>query len=189
MQGSSSSAYLLKPSWDEKAKCFLSHSPAMITFFISGSFRKNTLCLCILFGWETSFADYFISIISSLPCQLLFFRKLWERRISSLFVTGNKQPFHMSLCFRKQSWLYYSPTCWILNVGSLGCKGASSALPRVESMVKCLTKVSENFNPVMYKSRQNSRAGFTVYKELPHPHREPCMTFLFSTGKYRLAIF
>lgn len=40
--------YLLKPSQDEKAKCFLSHSPTMITFFISGSFKKkNILCLHI----------------------------------------------------------------------------------------------------------------------------------------------
>lgn len=136
--------------------------PAMITFLISGSFRKTILCLHILFGWETSFSDYFVSIISSLSHHVLSFQKLWEMRSSSLFITGNKQLFHASLCFRKQSWIHYSPTHWILNVASLGCKRTFSALSRMEPMLKCLMKVSKNFHLIIYKIQPNSRTGFTV---------------------------
>lgn len=120
----------------------------MITFFISGSFKKkNILCLHM---WEKSESDYFISVISSLSCQLHFFHRLWEMSSSSLFVTGNKLLFHVSFSIRKQSWIYYSPTHKWLIVWSLGCNGAFSALSRMISMVKPLWNLCEDLNPFIY---------------------------------------
>lgn len=90
-EGSFSFACLLKPSWNEKAKCILSHGTARITFFISGSLRKNILFLCILFGWETrvffwlfNLCNFFPPLSASFfPCPLineLFLLCHWKQR-------------------------------------------------------------------------------------------------------------
>lgn len=63
---------------------------------------------------------------------------------SSLFVTAI--PRELVLQEAKLNLLFP----YMLNIGSLGCKGAFSVLSRVEPSVKCLTKASEIFNPLLY---------------------------------------